>query len=74
MASKLVDFLTSVGKDPDLRSAFKTDPHSVMSRAGLQPAEMAAVLSKNPAIIHKAVIDSLGQPSPAAETVVVVVL
>ncbi len=73
----LVDFLTRIGKDPKARAAFKSDPHSAMEKAGLSPAQMAAVLSKNPAVIHNAVVDSLGKKAQAMEDahiVVVVVL
>jgi len=77
MSSNLVTFLTKIGRDPKTRLLFKTEPHTAMVDAELDPGDIAAVLSKNPAVIHQAVVSSLnlapGQAKALGDLTIVVV-
>jgi hypothetical protein len=66
-------YLQNLGVDPAARSKFKLDPHGAMANAGLSDAEMAAVLSKDPARINMMVTKALGQAPALGDFTIVIV-
>lgn len=60
MASPFTHFLISFGEDPQQLEAFKQDPHAVLDKAGLTPAEKTLLLSGNMQLIREALIADPG--------------
>lgn len=67
----LADFMLNVAKDPQALAQFQQNPQATMTKAGLTDNEKAAVLSKDPAAIHKAI---LGAGLQASDVTVVVIV
>jgi hypothetical protein len=76
----LAQFMLDMSKNPALQQQFKSDPYATMSAVGLPDQDIAAVLSKNPLTIQKAVGASIGAnklggtASEASDITVVIVV
>ncbi len=60
MASNFTHFLISFGENPQQLVAFKQDPHAVLDKAGLTPAEKTLLLSGNMQLIRSALMADPG--------------
>lgn len=74
MPGNLCEFMLKLAEDAEARASFKLDPHAAMTKAELSHEDIAAVLSKNPKVIQKAVTKSAGIRSNSASDVTVVVI
>jgi hypothetical protein len=54
MSENLSNFLADLGSNPDLLSRLATDPATELARTGLTPQEQAAILSRDPREVGKA--------------------
>ena len=60
MASNFTHFLISFGENPQQLEAFQQDPHTVLDKAGLTPAEKTLLLSGNIQLIRSALMADPG--------------
>ena len=73
-ATKLGTFMIGLAQEPASMAAFQANPTAAMSKAGLSESDQQAVLSKNSALVSKAVGFKGGVTAADADTVVVVVV
>jgi hypothetical protein len=78
MAENFTEFVMGLAQDPQALNAFKSRPEAVMKAAGLTGAERSILLSKDPTLVHQAIVKDLGQLMPgdlrAADTDTIVVI
>lgn len=60
MAGKLVEFVTQLNGDPNLRDRFDRDPNEVLEGTDLSDEEKEVLASKDPERIRRAVTEDLG--------------
>jgi hypothetical protein len=54
MSGNLSNFLADLGADPELLARFTANPEAELARRGLTPQEQAAILSRDPRVVGKA--------------------
>ncbi len=72
----LKKFFIDMSNNAQMQQEFKSDPHALMSKAGLSHENIAAVLSKNPTVINKELAGpaSGGAQAAAADITVVILI
>lgn len=71
----LKKFFIDMSKNAQMQQEFKSDPHTVMSKAGLSNENIAAILSKNTSLINKELMGQTGGHAAAdAADITVVIL
>ena len=68
-------FMLGLAKSPHLQQQFKNDPHGTLTAAGLNNDQIAAVLSRDPSLIQRALgARTPGVAADASDIVIVVVI
>ena len=68
MAERATEFLINLSTNPRALAAFKADPEAAVAASNLSPAERALVLSGDPVLIQRTLMDDPGLVAAARDS------